>query len=99
MADVGGARVLKAHVDAAKEALFGRVYPTTDAAALAVAQAVIEAQGPTRWVVIAKHGSEVLSYGPYASAETAHKAIDSGLMVGTQAMVLAMQPVPRKGHR
>lgn len=99
MADVGGVRTLKAHVDAAKDALTSKVYPTIDEAAAAVANAVIEAQGPTRWVVITKHGGEVVSYGPYASAETAHKAIDSGLMVGTQAMVLAMQPVPRKGHR
>lgn len=90
-------RVLKHHRDAAKSALSAGPYSTLDEAALAVATAVIEADGPVRWVVITDNGPT--AYGPYASAETARKAIDSGLMLGGRAMLFAMKPVPRAGHR
>lgn len=99
MLDLSNPRVLKAHVDAAKAALTKEGgYPTIEAAAAAVADAVIMEQGPTRWVVITSHGGGLV-YGPYASADTARKAAESGLMLGEHYMVLPMQPVPRKGHR
>lgn len=90
--------VLKAHRDAAKAAL-SRRYDTLDEAAAAVAAAVVEAQGHMKWVIITKHGSGVVAYGPYGAAKTARKAAASGLMVGQQYVLLAMQPVPRSGHR
>ena len=92
-------RVLKTHVEAAKGALRSGPFETIEDAARAVATAVIEADGPTRWVVITQHGDGPIAYGPYASAETARKAINSGLMLGEKCMLLAMKPVPRAGHR
>jgi hypothetical protein len=92
-------RVLKHHVDAAKGALSSGPFSTLEDAARAVATSVIEADGPVRWVVITDHGTTPLAYGPFASAETARKAIDSGLMLGQRCMLLAMKPVPRSGHR
>jgi hypothetical protein len=87
--------LLKAHIEAAKEALQAGPYKTLDDAAEAVAKAVIEASQKPRWVVIKDTGTTPTAYGPYASAASARKAIDSGLMLGGRAMLFAMQPVPR----
>jgi hypothetical protein len=38
-------------------------------------------------------------YGPYASAATARKALNSGRMLGTQGRVLGMRPVPRSSRK
>lgn len=92
-------RVLKRHREAALEALQGGPYPTLEAAAEAVAAAVLLAEGDPKWVVITDTPTQPTVYGPYGSAEVARKAIDSGLMLGARAMLLAMQPVPRKGRR
>lgn len=93
------ARVLKVHREAAKAAISAGPYDTLDAAAEAIATAVIEADEPTRWVVITDTPTTPTAYGPYASAATARKAIASGLMLGERCMLLAMKPVPRAGHR
>jgi hypothetical protein len=91
-------RALKAHRLAARAAIEAGPYASLDEAAAAIASAVVETDVDTRWVVITDFGGAT-AYGPYASAETARKAIDSGLMLGSQAMLLAMKAVPRKGHR
>jgi hypothetical protein len=92
-------RTLKHHREAALSALTAGPYLTMEEAAQAVATAVIEADGPVRWVVITDTPTTPTAYGPFASAETARKAIDSGLMLGERAMLFAMKPVPRTGHR
>lgn len=92
-------RVLKHHVEAALAALKGGPYPTLDAAARAVATAVIEAEGNPKWVVITDTGTRPTVYGPYGSAETARNSWNSGLMLGSRMMLFAMQPVPRRGKR
>ena len=92
-------RTLKHHRESALEALQGGPYDSLEEAADAIATAVVESDGPTRWVVIIDT-SPPTAYGPYASSATARKAIDSGLMLGgKRAMLLAMKPVPRAGHR
>jgi Xaa-Pro aminopeptidase len=96
---VVSARALKVHREAAKAAIAAGPYADLDSAAAAIAAAVVEADEPTRWVVIVGHGDHPVAYGPYASAETARRAIDSGLMVQGPAMLLAMKAVPRTGHR
>lgn len=93
------ARVLKVHREAAKAAIAAGPYPDVDAAAEAIATAIIEADEPTRWVVLVNTPTTPTAYGPYASAATARKAIDSGLMLRGECMLLAMKPVPRSGHR
>ena len=95
------ARVLKAHIESAVAAIKGGPYKTVEEAARAIAQAVVEADDATRWVVLTDNGvgNPPIAYGPYASAETARKAIDSGLMISGPrgVMLLAMKPVPRRG--
>lgn len=95
-------RVLKAHVEAAIGAINGGPYKTKEEAAQAIAQAVIEVDDNTRWVVLVDLGigKVPMAYGPYAKAETARKAILSGLMLPAVRgyMLLAMRAVPRRGH-
>jgi len=91
-------RTLKHHRESAYAALTAGPYEDLRAAADAIATAVVESDGEVRWVVIVDT-TPPIAYGPYASAATARKAIDSGLMLGKRAMLLAMKPVPRAGHR
>ena len=95
-----GIRVLKRHLEAVERVLRD-LEPGEDAAAIAarIASAVLTAyDDQMRYVVVT---SDYVVFGPYASRESARKAIDAGLCAnraGTFAMVLPMKPVPRGGR-
>ena len=96
-------RALKAHKDAALKVL-ERIDPneTLEQLASRVASAVVEAEDKPIWIVIcdAGVGNKPWVYGPYGSAATARKAMESGMMlIGPRgSFVMAMSPVPRKNH-
>lgn len=100
-ATTSSVRVLKAQVDACRQALEKGGYASIQEAAEAVAKAVVEADLGTKWAVLAiqkqrEDGkSPVVLYGPYATPETAIKAIQTGQMLGEIFRVMAFNAVPR----
>lgn len=83
-------RVLKVHRDTALAILQAGPWPSLEVVADIVADAVIQSQGSTRWVVLTNFGNGA-AYGPYATQGTALRAVDSGLMLGSLSVTTLMR--------
>lgn len=102
-------RVLKAHKDAVLDTMKDAAAIITasgmDSFAEVMASAVLSAGDSNCWwtVGVRVPGADPLIFGPYATAEAAHKAIEGGAIPAyvqnTQAWVLPMYPAPKGARR
>lgn len=95
-------RVTAAAIRDARAVLASAGVPETPGLADDICRAVVTADDhKVRYAVLVRDGSAFRLFGPYATVDAAHKAVDTGLLAslpGARGAVLPLTPAPKRGE-